>query len=43
MKEYWNKFSNWIDKNLGYFLTNPANRWRWEERWKSNNSNNKTI
>lgn len=30
-----NKISEWVDKHLGYYLTNPANRWRWEERQKN--------
>ena len=28
------KISIWVDKNLGYFLTNPHNKWRWKERHK---------
>jgi hypothetical protein len=29
---YWDKFSKWVDKNLGYFLTNPHNHWRLKDR-----------
>jgi len=29
---YWNKFSNWVDRNLGYYLTNPNYHWRLKER-----------
>lgn len=34
IKLYCDKFSMWIDKHLGFYLTNPVNRWRWEERHK---------
>jgi hypothetical protein len=32
LKLYYNNLSVWIDKNLGFYLTNPSNRWRWEKR-----------
>lgn len=38
----WNKFSKWVDRNLGYYLTNPANHWRLEKRFKEEDSLNPT-
>lgn len=38
LKTLLNNISEWIDKHLGYYLTNPANRWRWEERQKQKKS-----
>jgi len=32
-KNCWDKFSKWIDRNLGYFLTNPSNHKRLKRRY----------
>lgn len=33
VNNYWNKFSKWVDRNLGYFLTNPSNHARLKRRY----------
>jgi hypothetical protein len=35
---FWNKFSKWVDRNLGYYLTNPHNHWRLKERFEKEDS-----
>lgn len=39
LKLYFQKFSVWVDEHLGFYLTNPANRWRWEQRKKERDLN----
>jgi hypothetical protein len=43
LKVYYNTFSVWIDKKFGFYLTNPANRWRWEKRQKERDLDNGGI
>lgn len=37
-KIIWNKFEKWVDRNLGFFLTNPCNHERMRRRFQLEDS-----